>query len=68
MIPDPIQQHDATEADRLDADDAHWAAMHPTAEQIRAAHGWPSHVYVSEEAEALRLRVEAIRKRTRCLG
>jgi len=66
MIPDPIQQHDAaTEDDRLDADDAHWAQMHPTADQIRAAHGWPSHVYVSEEAEALRLRVEAIRRRMR---
>ena len=65
MIPDPIQQYDATEDDRLDADDAHWAAMHPTADQIRAAHGWPSHVYVSEEAEALRMRIAAIRRRMR---
>ncbi|KKW10405.1 MAG: hypothetical protein UY48_C0038G0005 [Candidatus Gottesmanbacteria bacterium GW2011_GWB1_49_7] len=38
-------------------------AMHPTADQIRAAHGWPRHVYVSEEAEALRLRIAAIRRR-----
>ena len=62
MIPDHIQQHDAYEADRLDADDAHWAAMHPTADQIRAAHGWPRHLHVSEEAEALRLQVEARRR------
>ena len=64
MIPDPIQQHDATEAERLDADDAYWAAMHPTADQIRAAHGWPRHVHVSEEAEALQLQIEAIRRKT----
>jgi len=44
-------------------DDAHW--MHPTADQIRAAHGWPRHVYVSEEAEALRLRVTATKRRMR---
>ena len=62
MIPDHIQQHDAYEADRLDADDAHWAAMHPTADQIRAAHGWARHEHVSEEAEALRLQVEARRR------
>ena len=60
MIPDPIQQHDAHEADRLDADDTHWCAMHPTADEIRTRHGWPRHVYVSEEAEALRLQYEAM--------
>ena len=65
MIPDPIQQRDATETDRLDADDAYWCAMHPTADEIRARHGWPRHVYVSEEAEALRLQVEAISRRIR---
>ena len=63
MIPDPIQQHDATEDERLEADDAHWAAMHPTADQIRAAHGWPRDVYVSAEAEALRLQVAAMKRR-----
>jgi len=63
VIPDPIQQHDATEPERLDADDAHWAAMHPTADQIRAAHGWPRDVYVSAEAEALRLQVAAMKRR-----
>ena len=53
----------AIESARLDADDADWAAMHPTADQIRAAHGWPQHVHVSEEAESLRLRVVAIKRR-----
>ena len=60
---DPIQHHDTHESARLDADDAAWAAMHPTADQIRAAHGWPQHVHVSEEAESLRLRVVAIKRR-----
>ena len=63
MIPDPIQQHGADEADRFDADDAHWARMHPTADQIRAAHGWPRDVYVSAEEEALRLQVAAMKRR-----
>jgi len=63
VIPDPIQQHDATEPERLDADDAEWARMHPTADEIRAAHGWPRHVYVSEKAEALRLQVAAMKRR-----
>ena len=65
MIPDSIQQHDAHEAERLDADDTYWCAMHPTADEIRARHGWPRHVYVSAEAEALRLRHEAIERKMR---
>jgi len=49
----------------LDESDAHWARMHPTANQIRAAHGWPRHVYVSKEAEALRLSAAALKRRMR---
>ena len=47
----------------IDAANAHWARAYPTAAEIRAAHGWPRDVYVSAEAEALRLQVAAMKRR-----
>lgn len=61
MIPDPIQVHDWDLDDQAEQDDAHYASLHPTAAEIRAVRGWPAHVYVSEEVEALRLQLGELR-------
>ena len=63
MFADPIDLHDADLDRQAEDDDAHWSALPPAAAQIRAAHNWPTGVYVSEEAEALRLQVERLKRR-----